>query len=144
MDGLAPPLRCLSEIKMAMLNGSSLREALRSYLQMTEDEFSSCVHRWLLLVEAQQDTKALKLKLQSPYRRSLLETFEHGLSGEPILERLNELESEVHRACFDELERHLQKLPLLTMIPLLLCQFPAFLMLLLGPLLHEFMQGLSG
>jgi hypothetical protein len=53
----------------------------------------------------------------------------------PILAHLIELENEVVRSCESELEEQIQKLPIKLMLPVLFLMFPAYLILLLGPIL---------
>ena len=50
------------------------------------------------------------------------------------MEYLKDLEKEIMEVCKEDLEKHLEKLPYICLIPLMLFQFPAFLLLLIGPL----------
>ena len=58
-----------------------------------------------------------------------------GQSGEPILESLRELQLELIQQLEFEIDRQSALLPLKALIPLLLFQFPALLIMALGPLL---------
>jgi hypothetical protein len=79
----------------------------------------------------------------SPYRRELISLVGLGLSGAPVVAKLRELEVEIRWACQDELDLFIARLPLRALLPVLLIQFPAFLILLFGPILSEFTRSLS-
>ncbi|MEN0059151.1 MAG: hypothetical protein AAGB31_09985, partial [Bdellovibrio sp.] len=57
---------------------------------------------------------------------------------------LNRLEEEIIEACREEMAERLAQLPFILLVPLLLFQFPAFLLLLFGPLLNNFFHSLGG
>jgi hypothetical protein len=62
---------------------------------------------------------------------------ERGCNGQPVIEYLEGLEKEIDFASHAELDLHISTLQFKALIPLLLFQFPAYLVLLLGPLLRE-------
>lgn len=84
------------------------------------------------------------MQLSSLYRRSLLQILERGLRGEAVYSVLLQLETELVEACQEEISNKVARLPFILLIPLLLFQFPAFLMLLFGPLLQNFFHSLGG
>ena len=143
MEGLAPPLKCLLDVQLSLDNGASVRSALRSHCRTNSDSFARFLSRWLFRFEQGGDYKGIYSELESPYRRTLLEVFELGLRGEPILERLRELQLEITTACQSEIDAYMSRLPLITMVPLMFLQFPAFVILLVGPILANFLQGLN-
>jgi len=144
MEHIAPPLQLILQIKRAIETGASVRSGVLSYLQQSRDDFSKDVSKWISLHDQGLSTKPLLEKQQSQYRRGLLELLERGLRGEAIYIYINQLEQETIEACEDELSRKLAKLPFMLLVPLLLMQFPAFLMLLFGPLLENFFHSLGG
>lgn len=143
MEGIAPPLRCVLEVRWAMESGKSLRQALNTYTDHVKDSFSVVVAEWLVRWVQDLPRQPLKEKLKSPYRRILLDVFEQGMKGTPIVHRLEELEGELTKACEADLNTHLNRLPITTLFPLMMLQFPAYLILMLGPLLKEFLKGFS-
>lgn len=68
-------------------------------------------------------------------QRALLFVVMKGLSGQPVYENLKQLEMEYIDYCEDEIQRHVQKLPLLLQIPMLGLIFPAMMSLLIVPAL---------
>jgi hypothetical protein len=66
-----------------------------------------------------------------------------GVRGESVLPRLREMEIEIRRQCDHEMDVFISRLPLFMLGPVLLLLFPAFLILLLGPLLDQFLKGLG-
>jgi hypothetical protein len=145
MEGLAPPLKCLIEIQFSLQNGDSVRSGLVKFLQIapTKDPFTSDVRRFLFDWEQGNDWRRQIIKIRSPYRRSLIEILASGLEGQPISAHLEELRGEIVSACDGEIRHQLEMLPLKMLFPLLAFQFPAFLLLLFGPLLKRLIEELN-
>lgn len=138
MENIAPPLAAALHMELEMENGNSFRESLRHLLQKEDtDDFRSLLREWHVRKSHAQPTQRLIQTQKSPYRRALLDLFERGWQGEPILEPLQALKTEIHAAADDELQHFVGTLPFRAMIPVLLLQFPAYLLLLLGPTLAE-------
>jgi hypothetical protein len=145
MEGLAPPLKCLIQIQSSIANGESVRTAIARYLQIisVHDPFSLDVRQFLFAWEQGQDWRAMLRNVESPHRRALIEVLACGLSGQSISAHLESLRTEITAACDLEIKEHLEMLPLKMLAPLLLFQFPAFLLLLFGPLLRHLVKELS-
>lgn len=144
MDGVAPPLKLLLEVKRAVERGQSVRQGVLSYVKTSHDDFVPVVTQWLALLQQGQDPKEALKAVPSLYRRSLLQVLERGLRGEAVFNVLVQLESELVEACQEEISEKIARLPFILLIPLLLFQFPAFLLLLFGPLLQNFFHSLGG
>ncbi|XGC80775.1 type II secretion system F family protein [Bdellovibrio bacteriovorus] len=144
MEGVAPPLQLLLSVKRAIEKGHSVKQGIHTYLKKSEGEFPEVVTRWLALLQQGQDPKICIQGLSSIHRRTLLQVLERGLKGESIHNMLLRLEEEIIEACHEELTNKIARLPFILMVPLLLFQFPAFLMLLFGPLLQNFFHSLGG
>lgn len=144
MEGLAPPLQLLWEVKRAMERGQSVKQGVLGFVRGGDGEFSAQVAQWLALLQQGQETRACLEGVSSLHRRTLLQVLERGLRGESIYSTLQQLESEIIEACEDEISRKVARLPFLLLGPLLLFQFPAFLLLLFGPLLQNFFHSLGG
>ena len=142
MEGLAPPLKCLIEVRHQIEQGSSVNSALRKYVSTVQDDFSSVVEDWMIARSEGREKEVLKEISGLFYRRSLLVIFEKGLGGIPILEALIEFEKELFRKCDEEIERTLSDLPFYVMLPVMGLQFPAYLLLLFGPLVKSLTGGL--
>lgn len=144
MEGVAPPLALLLAIKRSLEKGQSVRAGLNYYLHREKNDFALVVVQWMGLLQQGHSTRKLLLSVKSLHRQVLLELLERGLSGEPIYQALLQLETEIIEACQDEMNETLARLPFILLVPLLLFQFPAFLMLLFGPLLQNFFHSLGG
>ena len=140
METLAPPVELLMEVRFGMEKGQSLRQTLQSYSQNPNQSiWKQNVALWLnLLVTGRSPAEVIKEL--SPARRQVLELMEVGLRGEPIFPQVCALEEELFEAMKMEIEEFVAILPMKTLIPLLFCQFPAFLILLLGPFLTQFLS----
>ncbi len=144
MEAVAPPLRLLQTVRYAMESGESLRSGLRSYLELRPDEFAPTVSAWLILIERGCCTGDLLQKIESPARAQLLRIFERGLQGESVLITLSAMDEEVQEQGIIEIETFLGQLPFRMLLPLLFFLFPAFLLLLLGPLLFRVLESMGG
>ncbi len=141
MEGLAPSYQFLLNIRLALENGVALRTALINETKSKSDEFHQEVRRWLAF-EDQAQSMPLNQITPNAYRRCLFQILSQGLRGQPVHAALIEIEEEWDESCRDDVERHLQKLPILMLLPLLFLQFPAFLLLLLGPIIGDFLESL--
>lgn len=145
MEGLAPPMRCLIEIQTAIANGESVRSGVLRYVQLASptDEFAESTRAFLFSWDQGRDWRAVIKKIKSAHRRSLLDVIAIGLGGHSIASHLESLRSEIAEACHLEIQNHLEMLPLKMLMPLLLFQFPAFLLLLFGPLLRHLIEEMN-
>lgn len=148
MESLAPPLELLIEVKRNIEKGHSTRQGVLLYLKKSRSEFATDVSRWFTWVQQGQkidsSTARQRLNCTSTSRIALFELLERGLRGESIYQQLQMLETEIKEACHDEQARYLARLPFLMLIPLLFFMFPAYLLLLFGPLLSQFLKQLGG
>ncbi len=143
MESIAPPLKFLIEIQTAMQNGEAVRGGAIRYLQGDQDSFTPVVRKFILAWDRGHDWRQILKEEKSLHRRAILDLLANGLAGHPIQARLGELKDEISFACDLEIKSRLDLLPLQMLIPLLLFQFPAFLLLLFGPLLTHFIEGLK-
>ena len=144
MESVAPPLSLLLMVKRSLEKGQPAKMGVLHYLKKEEGPFPQLVSKWLAHLQQGQATHELLRSEESMHRRVLLQLLERGMRGEAIYTPLSQLEDEIIEACNHELAQKLAKLPFLLLIPLLLLQFPAFLMLLFGPLIQNFFHSLGG
>lgn len=141
MEDLNPPiLTAIREVKWHLGSGKSMKEAFSCYLDGTHDTFSlELRRRWIL---KQQGTVLPPISL--PLQHAFWELVERGCAGQPSLEALITLELETEKAAQAELDAHIAALPFKVLLPLLFFQFPAYLMLLIGPILRELNERMTG
>jgi len=144
VEGFSPPLKCLIEMHSSIQNGEAIRAGIFRYLQNAtkRDEFASQVRSFLFLWEQGRDWRTLLGQIKSPYRRALIEIVANGLQGQSILSQIEDLRAEIVSACDLEIRHHIEMMPLKMLVPLLIFQFPAFLVLMFGPLLRNLLQEL--
>lgn len=136
MENLAPPLEMLLSVRWSLEKGDSVRVAVLSYIEEISDpRWKDDVLLWWSLCHVRGETGPFHQRQQSLYRRTVLQTLEQGLAGASIYQQICQLEEETCQACEDEIEKHSALLSIRALIPLLFFQFPAFFILLLGPLL---------
>lgn len=143
MEDLAPPLKLILYIKRSMESGKSVNEGLQNYFREAKDDFSPQVWRWYQCIEKDSDQEIIMVEISSQYRKALLRLLFRGLKRESIYNALLNLEHETFQACQLEIDEKLTKLPYILMIPVLFFQFPALLLLILGPLIQNFIETLK-
>lgn len=137
MEHLTPPLlTAVREIRWQLQAGKSSRDAIRGYLHLYKDEYSRKLRELLLLHEQGRLRTAAK-SFTNAYQAANWDLLQRGLDGHPILEPLMGLEREVERAAQLDVEAHIAALPFKALFPLLFFQFPAFVTVLVLPLLRE-------
>ncbi len=144
MEGLAPPLEALIHLKFGLESGVSVRTAIQKYAE-TRSEFSQ--HLNLLVSHYDKQRSLLDFKRKEPsgsvYRSAVVDVVIAALSGQPVLERIQALELEVMQAAQAEIDTYIKVLPYKLMVPLFLFQVPAFLLLLLGPILLSVLKSIG-
>ena len=121
-----------------------MRESLRVYLEHEATPFAQLLREWWTLRNQGRPTIEIERRFTTHLQKAFLHLVERGLQGQPTLEHLHTLEKEIEMAAQLELEMHLTTLPFKVLLPLLLFQFPAYLILLLGPLLRDLNRQLGG
>lgn len=143
VDDIAPPLACAIEMQHALLNGEPARAGVTRYLAEADGDFPRQMRRALFVWDQGGDWMVEAAKMSSPYRRAVCDSLMRGLAGHSIQSRLEELRKEIELSCELELQKHVESLPLRALLPLLLLEFPAFLLLLFGPLLARLIREMS-
>lgn len=139
---LAPPLKAVLEIRIKIETGISVCQAVRIYSQKnSSDPFAKELGLWLFSKETGKSYKGSLFN--GFYRQRLIEILNCGLKGEPVLESLSDLEQELVLVTQEDMERHLQALPFISLIPLMCFEFPAFFLLLAGPLILDLLSALQ-
>lgn len=143
MEGLSPSLSCLYFVRRRLAQGYTLRECLTDFIKLDSGDFSASLSMWLNYYESAQTEFLPEIRWSSDYQPILISTFESGLNGRPIEEQLEQLTAEVEVAHRHEVDEFIAKLPLKALTPVFLFQFPAFLLLIFGPVLGQFVNGVS-
>ncbi len=143
MESMNPALLLLLTVKRHLERSQSVKIGITEYLRTEETLFRDDVATWFNLWQQGLETESVLKKQSSIYRNILLQTLERGLKGEPIYNFLVELEIEIIKACEHSLSQSLGRLPFILLVPLLLFQLPAFLILLFGPILSRFLEAMG-
>jgi hypothetical protein len=145
MENLTPPILTIArELLWKISSGQSMRAAMQSQLSDDPSPFAVRMREWWTRYLQSPEKTAAQDYFTTPYQLALTELIVRGTAGQPVLEMLKTLTAEIERVAEDCLESHVQTLPFKQLIPLLIFQFPAFLVLLVGPLLRELQTGLGG
>lgn len=140
MEDLNPTLRLIMSLREGLERGESLRHSLEQFIQHERGELVSRLQKWWFHHNRHhgQETEGFSISQQA-----VLLILERGLQGETIGPALIHLEREVAEKCELEAEEFAQTLSLKCLVPLLLLIFPAYLIILLGPLVEELLRSLN-
>jgi hypothetical protein len=123
-------------MKFGFQNGLSLRQSLQIYLNKDlNSEWRSLVHSWLRSIELNGQVPTFEQF--DHLTRITFETLAKGMSHQPIVETLDQLEEEIVIRDQIYLQRQIAILPIKSLIPLLLLQVPALMILVFVPLLNK-------
>ncbi len=138
MENIAPPLQLLIEVRFAMEKGIPVKKAILAYIdQDPTDRWRSELATWLRLAENNKPSELSQSRM-SITRKHCLEVLFRGIKGEAIYSQICSLEEEVFKSSQLELDEFIATLPIKSLIPLLFLQFPALILMLIGPLLSSF------
>lgn len=141
MEGLAPLLQFVLDFEWGLRCGCSVAQSFQQALSQVEDRtLWHELNQWWI---GWQQNQKLPKPIESRYRRILFDLTARGLAGSPIYERLQSFREDLLEACWTELEDFLQALPFRSGLVLMLFQFPAMLILLLGPMILSIMEALK-
>ena len=144
MEGVAPPLGLVLELRLDLENGRSVRDGLTRFLQKSpSDDFVHLLEHWIAVRELRGVKGLRQHRGWTSWRQMVLEMIERGLAGNPILEELKQMELDLIAASDNQIERELRALPIMSLVPVLLFQFPAYLLLLLGPWMQQLLENLQ-
>ncbi len=133
-----PPLMVLiSEIKKHVYQGKSVIKTMEDFCEKNETCLSKKIK--IFVFKKQKNlainyfSKLESIELAYDLAEWILESQSVGFD----LEVLNQFEVEARSVYDNQIDRFLQKLPFRLMVPVLLFQFPALMILILGVPLHE-------
>ena len=138
MGHLVPSIDFLKKIKHKLQQGNSVSQSIELSLNHLSDPFTAKVKIWWL---AHQSNQQVEVKFKTHYQRTMISIFEEGIAGTPIYESLDYLEVEMLEEFERQWKLYLERLPSLLSLPLLFLFFPAYIILLFGPLLNQFLNG---
>ena len=141
MEGLAPSLVLIREVRSGIALGDAIIKILRSLT-----ERASCPLRSELVELLLSFDKGERPKYQnslSAERCALLDLLYAGLEGAPISTSMAALEKEIILSCERQIEEHVALLPIQLLFPLMFFMLPALLILILGPVLFEIIEGVK-
>lgn len=136
MANIAEPLELIGILRLELNMGKSVKSALHSALHRSSTDFSEQISAWL--ITRTKSIEATPPEFKSEVRIQFLRVMELGLRGWPVFDSLAELEEQMIEICEEDIQSQLDKLPLLMAMPMIFCFLPAFLILILGPVLHAF------
>lgn len=129
METLNPNLLLIQDLKLQLYSGKSVKESILLLHRRYKTDLSYQLNRLILNPDS-----FMKLKNHHMIHRSLLILVEGGLRGQSITEELESLEEEYLIFCEIEMESYFSKLPMYSLIPLLLLQFTSLMGVLVLPI----------
>jgi hypothetical protein len=134
METLSPTLNLISSVRKSLTLGRSPREGLEAFCRKDQTRLAQGLRAFLIANEA---AKAKIIATMTSEQRLALHLIERSLKGEPVLAALTAFEDDLFEKSVQEIDAFGQRLKQIALLPLLLLIFPAYLILLLGPLLQQ-------
>lgn len=164
MDGMNLVLQCLAAIEEEIFRGRSSHDAALAWLNVENeqtrrglrgthdvynrtflDQFATVV-RWLEEDQPLEFSRLARLEGRKNelgrQREQLFLLLESGKRGASVLTEWRTLRREVEMQLEMDLKAHVESLPLKMLLPLLFFLFPAFLILLFGPITRAFLSAI--
>jgi len=143
MELLSSSYLFLSELIMSMDSGVSARKFSTDYIAKSNNDWSKLLSKYIYKFMNNNFNFSMLKAVNNAFERAILHLILKSFQGQPVLKELKSLEGEYFKAHEQQLERHLLKLPYLSLIPLFIFLFPAYLLLMLGPILKSLIEELS-
>lgn len=142
MENLSFLLKLCLHVRVSIEGGEALRISLMRFSSLEVSALHLRLGQWLQHFDQSGGENCAESFFSNHYILVFLEVLSQGLAGHSIYDRIKAVEEEIIEVCKDEFQRELDKLPYVLMVPLLLFMFPAYLLLLLGPILNMFLKEL--
>lgn len=142
-QNMIPPLDCAHHVARGLARGEAVRNSVLNFCEQSGGEFSNRLRASVGLYLLGEKDRARDLAGATACQRLLWRILVQGLDGQSIGAPLEVCIREMQSSLLDQTERQLQTLPLRLLMPLILLLFPAFLIVLLGPLILQFTGGFS-
>jgi hypothetical protein len=142
MEDLSFLLKLCLHVRVSIEGGEALRVSLLRFSDLEGSLLHLKLKQWLAHVDQSGGENCSEIFFSNHHIQVFLEILSQGLSGHAIYDRIKTVEEELIEICKDEFQKELDKLPYVLMVPLLLFMFPAYLLLLLGPILNMFLKEL--
>jgi len=142
MEDLSFLLKLCLHVRVSIEGGEALRVSILKFSDLDDSILYLKLKQWLIHFDQAGGENSAESFFTSHHIQVFLEILTQGLVGHAIYERVKTIEEEIIEVCKDEFQRELDKLPYVLMVPLLLFMFPAYLLLLLGPILNMFLKEL--
>lgn len=142
MEDLSFLLKLCLHVRVSIEGGEALRVSLLRFSDLEDSLLYLKLRQWLAHLDQSGGENCAESFFKNHHMHVFLEILFQGLSGHAIYDRIKAVEEELIEVCKDEFQKELDKLPYVLMVPLLLFMFPAYLLLLLGPILNMFLREL--
>ena len=140
MANIAPSILFVRNLRTIIGQGTSMNDAMMSLCTRPQNDFEIKMAIWWAQKRLGKEGQAL---LDTDFQRTCLELIEMGLQGAPVFQALEILEKEMKMEFERQWKAYLESLPARLSIPLLFLFFPAYVVLLFGPLVMQYSQGFN-
>lgn len=138
MVHIVPSISFLKSFIKELEQGCGVVQSIRNSADTERTTFSAQVLIWS--VQYQQSGDSNQWEPQTHFQSSLQQLLIIGLGGGPIYQNLLQLEQEMQEEFEIQWKGYIESLPQKLSIPILFFYFPAYIVLLFGPLITQFME----
>lgn len=144
MEYLAMPYIFVENLRYSLESGENLQASIKKFIAENPSSFTHLLQEWLVLRQVGKQPFGEFQRTFPVARKSIFDLLDLAYGGVSVIEPLKSMEAELFQMCDHDLAKHLDKLPYKLMIPMMTLQFPAVLLLLIGPLLVQFFTEIGG
>ena len=134
MVHIVPSLSFIKRFRYNMQSGKSASLSVKLAIEDENSDFSNNLNLWFIQYRAEGRSE---VPFNTHGERFFVEILTRALEGAPVLQTLDQLEAELEQEFDMQWKAWLESLPYKLSIPLLLFYFPAYVVLLFGPLLTQ-------
>ncbi len=141
MENLNPTLRLIMSLREGLEKGESPRQSLQNFIQTETGPLAENLKLWWIQLETRSAEPPCFQLTRS--QKATVNLIQRSFQGESIGAGLALLQQEVTEKCENQIEAYVQGLPLRSLLPLIFLIFPAYLLILLGPLVEELIHSIN-
>jgi hypothetical protein len=130
MQSSSEVYRIISHINMGLSEGHSISTCLLNEFERRSSVFWLGLQSLNRAVNRDLSVKGLKDRFNHPHQQVLIELVYSGLLGQPVYEKLKDLEALIYSRDIAHIDKHQKLLPYKVMLPVFLLIVPGYFLLL--------------
>lgn len=142
MDSISPAQKLLYDFLLQIESGKSCLRAFKLAMSSAKGVVQAECRELLFQYES---GKAFLVRSKTPeLRKVIYEIIFQGLQGVPVQQRIESVIEDVEQSANADIDRFIARVPIYSLVIVLFFYFPAFMLLIMGPIVQELLNSLGG